>query len=83
MIRQAARSTQSRSSAASDVYERQVRQDPRMSDLFIELNTSLSGSFNDAMVKKVGCNRFISKFQPDLLVDVVQQRMREILDADS
>ena len=59
----------------------EVRQDPRMHDLFIALNTSLSGSFNDAMVEKVGCNRFISKFQPDLLVDVVQQRMREILDA--
>jgi two-component system chemotaxis response regulator CheV len=54
-----------------------------MNDLFIALNTSLSGSFNDAMVEKVGCNRFISKFQPDLLVDVVQQRMREILDAKS
>jgi two-component system chemotaxis response regulator CheV len=61
----------------------EVRQDPRMNDLFIALNTSLSGSFNDAMVEKVGCNRFISKFQPDLLVDVVQQRMRQILDAKS
>ncbi|GAC21970.1 chemotaxis protein CheV [Paraglaciecola arctica] len=61
----------------------EVRQDPRMSDLFIALNTSLSGSFNDAMVEKVGCNRFISKFQPDLLVDVVQQRMRELLDSES
>lgn len=59
----------------------EVRQDPRMSNLFIALNTSLSGSFNDAMVQKVGCNRFISKFQPDLLVDVVQQRMREVLDS--
>jgi two-component system chemotaxis response regulator CheV len=58
----------------------EVRDDPRMSDLFIALNTSLSGSFNDAMVEKVGCNRFISKFQPDLLVDVVQQRMREVLE---
>lgn len=58
----------------------EVRADPRMKDLFIALNTSLSGSFNEAMVKKVGCNRFISKFQPDLLVDVVQQRMREVLD---
>jgi two-component system chemotaxis response regulator CheV len=57
----------------------EIRQDPRMSNLFIALNTSLSGSFNDAMVEKVGCNRFISKFQPDLLVDVVQQRMRELL----
>lgn len=57
----------------------EVRADARMSDLFIALNTSLSGSFNDAMVAKVGCNRFISKFQPDLLVEVVQQRMREVL----
>ncbi len=57
----------------------EVRSDPRMNDLFVALNTSLSGSFNEAMVEKVGCNRFISKFQPDMLVDVAQQRMREIL----
>jgi two-component system chemotaxis response regulator CheV len=57
----------------------EVRDDPRMSDLFVALNTSLSGSFNEAMVEKVGCNRFISKFQPDLLVSVVQERMREVL----
>lgn len=58
----------------------EVRDDPRMHDLFIALNTSLSGSFNEAMVEKVGCNRFISKFQPDMLVDVVQERMREVLE---
>ncbi|MFT5277504.1 MAG: two-component system chemotaxis response regulator CheV [Glaciecola sp.] len=57
----------------------EVRLDERMSSLFIALNTSLSGSFNDAMAEKVGCDRFISKFQPDLLVEVVQQRMREVL----
>lgn len=57
----------------------EVRADDRISELFIALNTSLSGSFNDAMVEKVGCNRFISKFQPDMLVDVVQQRMRELM----
>ncbi|WP_299789323.1 chemotaxis protein CheV [uncultured Shewanella sp.] len=57
----------------------EIRTDKRMSDLFITLNTSLSGSFNNAMVEKVGCDRFISKFQPDLLVDVVQQRLREIV----
>ncbi|MEW9798955.1 chemotaxis protein CheV [Alteromonas sp. CYL-A6] len=60
----------------------EVRNDPRMSDLFITLNTSLSGSFNDAMVEKVGCDRFISKFQPDMLVDVAQQRLREVLGSD-
>lgn len=57
----------------------EVRDDPRMSALFIALNTSLSGSFNEAMVKKVGCDRLISKFQPDLLVQVLQERMREAL----
>jgi two-component system chemotaxis response regulator CheV len=57
----------------------EVRQDARMKDLFIALNTSLSGSFNQAMVDKVGCNRFISKFQPDLLVEVVLQRMGEVV----
>ncbi|KUE78447.1 chemotaxis protein CheV [Aeromonas schubertii] len=57
----------------------EVRADPRMSDLFITLNTSLSGSFNEAMVKKVGCDRFISKFQPDLLVQVAQERLRQLM----
>ncbi|GAL03167.1 chemotaxis protein CheV [Photobacterium aphoticum] len=57
----------------------EIRNDPRMNDLFIALNTSLSGSFNEAMVEKVGCDRFISKFQPDLLVEVVQDRLRTIL----
>ncbi|MFC3022913.1 chemotaxis protein CheV [Vibrio zhugei] len=58
---------------------REIRQDKRMKDLHITLNTSLSGSFNEAMVQKVGCNRFISKFQPDLLVEVAQERLREVL----
>lgn len=57
----------------------EIRNDPRMNDLYIALNTSLSGSFNEAMVKKVGCDRFISKFQPDLLVEVVQDRLRAVL----
>lgn len=57
----------------------EIRSDSRMATLFVALNTSLSGSFNEAMVKKVGCNRFISKFQPDLLVEVLQERMREVL----
>ncbi|RJG42178.1 chemotaxis protein CheV [Motilimonas pumila] len=57
----------------------EVRNDPRMNDLYIALNTSLSGSFNNAMVEKVGCNAFISKFQPDLLVEVVQTRLKQVL----
>lgn len=57
----------------------EIRNDARMKDLHIVLNTSLSGSFNEAMVEKVGCNDFISKFQPDLLVGVVQGRLRKQL----
>lgn len=57
----------------------EVRDDPRMDKLYIALNTSLSGSFNQAMVEKVGCNKFISKFQPDGLVEVVQDRMGQLL----
>lgn len=54
----------------------QIRKDPRLSKLFVVLNTSLSGEFNKAMVKKVGCDDFLSKFQPDLLVEVVQNRLK-------
>ncbi|WP_462382396.1 chemotaxis protein CheV [Pseudomonas sp. Marseille-QA0892] len=53
----------------------EIRQDPRLKDLYIVLHTSLSGSFNEAMVKKVGCDNFLSKFQPDKLVDVIRERL--------
>jgi len=57
----------------------EVRSDPSMSGLHIVLNTSLSGSFNEAMVEKVGCNALLSKFQPDRLVEIVQERLKEKL----
>lgn len=57
----------------------EIRNDPRLKDLFITLNTSLSGNFNQAMVEKVGCDRFISKFQPDELVKLVQERLKEVI----
>lgn len=53
----------------------EIRQDPQLSSLYVVLHTSLSGSFNEAMVKKVGCNAFLSKFQPDLLVEAVRTRL--------
>lgn len=54
----------------------EIRHDPRLRDLYVVLHTSLSGSFNEAMVKKVGCDNFLSKFQPDKLVDVILDRLR-------
>ncbi len=53
----------------------EIRSDPRLKDLYVVLHTSLSGSFNEAMVKKVGCDNFLSKFQPDKLVDVIRERL--------
>ena len=53
----------------------EIRNDPRLRNLYVVLHTSLSGSFNEAMVKKVGCDNFLSKFQPDKLVDVVRDRL--------
>lgn len=53
----------------------ECRKDPRLKDIFITLHTSLSGSFNKSMTEKVGCNEFLSKFQPDELARLVQQRV--------
>ncbi|UTW01459.1 chemotaxis protein CheV [Marinomonas rhizomae] len=61
---------------------REVREDPRLKDLYIVLHTSLSGSFNKAMVQKVGCDDFLSKFQPDKLATLIQDRMRTVVEQE-
>ena len=53
----------------------EIRNDPRLRDLYVVLHTSLSGNFNLAMVQKVGCDNFLSKFQPEKLVDVIRERL--------
>lgn len=56
----------------------EVRNNPAMSNLHIILHTSLSGVFNEAMVKKVGADAFLAKFNPDELAKCVNDRMLEI-----
>lgn len=56
----------------------EIRQDPQLKDLHIVMHTSLSGSFNGAMVEKVGCDGFLSKFRPDELATMVQERVRSL-----
>lgn len=58
---------------------REIRDDPRLKDMFVVLHTSLSGNFNQAMVEKVGCNGFLSKFEPDKLALTVQDRLKAYL----
>jgi len=56
----------------------EIRRDPALKDLYILLHTSLSGVFNQSMVKKVGANHFIAKFSPDELAKAVLARVAEL-----
>jgi two-component system chemotaxis response regulator CheV len=56
----------------------EVRNHPNLRDLHIVLHTSLSGVFNEAMVRKVGANDFLAKFNPDELAKRVNDRVMSI-----
>ncbi|MDX9875340.1 MAG: chemotaxis protein CheV [Spongiibacteraceae bacterium] len=60
----------------------EVRNDPRLAELYILLHTSLSGVFNQAMVKKVGADEFLPKFNPDRLVELVLERAELVASAE-
>lgn len=51
----------------------EVKGNERMANMPVILHTSLSGVFNHAMVKKVGAEDFIPKFQPDELAKSVKK----------
>lgn len=51
----------------------EVKADPRLQNVIIVLHTSLSGVFNQAMIKKVGADDFIAKFHPDELAGAVRK----------
>jgi two-component system chemotaxis response regulator CheV len=55
-----------------------VRNDPGMQGMHIILHTSLSGVFNQSMVKKVGADDFIAKFNPDVLASKVAERIKAV-----
>ena len=55
-----------------------IRKDPRLADLYVLLSSSLSGGFNESLTAKVGANKFISKWQPDVLARIVVDRIDEI-----
>ena len=49
----------------------EVRADDRLKHLYIILHTSMSGVFNQSMIDRVGADKFIAKFDPDLLAQAV------------
>lgn len=55
-----------------------IRDDERMSSMHIVLHTSLSGGFNVSMVKKVGADGFLAKFNPDDLATAVVNRIKMV-----
>ena len=56
----------------------EIRHDSRMQKVHILLHTSLSGVFNQAMVKKVGADDFLAKFRPDDLASRVAERINAV-----
>ncbi|BBL74564.1 chemotaxis protein CheV [Methylomagnum ishizawai] len=57
-----------------------MRKTHGMKEVYVLLHTSLSGVFNQAMVEKVGANRFLAKYVPDDLARLVQQQLRTHLE---
>ncbi|RTE66878.1 chemotaxis protein CheV [Amphritea opalescens] len=57
---------------------KRIREDIRLRSLYVMLHSSLSGRFNLAMVKRVGADAFIGKFNPDELADAVIKRIESI-----
>ena len=55
----------------------EVRADERLRKLPIMLHTSLSGTFNSNMVKKVGADRFVAKFDAEELAKEVHAMLKE------
>jgi len=51
----------------------EIKNNPELARLHVVLHTSLSGVFNQAMVKKVGADDFIAKFHPDELATAVEK----------
>ena len=52
-----------------------IRQTEGLKHFSVLLHTSLSGGFNQAMVDKVGADKFISKFEADLFAQAVLEHL--------
>ncbi|WP_428242213.1 chemotaxis protein CheV [Gynuella sp.] len=55
----------------------EIRAHPQLKGMYIMLHTSLSGVFNEAMVKKVGADNFLPKFKPDELAEIVVHQIEK------
>jgi two-component system, chemotaxis family, chemotaxis protein CheV len=51
----------------------EIKQHDKLKAIHVILHSSLSGVFNEVMIKKVGADQFIAKFHPDELASAVQK----------
>jgi two-component system chemotaxis response regulator CheV len=62
---------------------RAIREAPGLRQLKVVLHSSLSGIFNEAMVKEVKADRFVAKYQPDLLAQAVLELLPQPAEASA
>ena len=62
---------------------RAIREAPTLRGMKVVLHSSLSGIFNEAMVREVKADRFIAKFQPDLLAQAVLDLLPEVTETST
>lgn len=59
----------------------EVKQHDKLKAIHVILHSSLSGVFNEVMIKKVGADQFIAKFHPDELASAVQKWLNRAAEA--
>ena len=62
---------------------RAIRANAAWRGLKVLLHSSLSGVFNEAMVANVGADRFVAKFQPDVLATAILELLPAVPPGDS
>jgi two-component system chemotaxis response regulator CheV len=55
-----------------------IKAHPQMQNLYVCLHTSLSGTFNESMAKRVKADRLCAKFDPDDLAKMVLERLNAL-----
>ena len=55
-----------------------IRENPELKDLYVIIHTSMSGAFNFGMLKKIGANDFVPKFDANELTNVVMHSLKKV-----
>ena len=54
-----------------------IRQDPRLKDLYVVLNSSLTGTVNEEFAQKAGADQFFTKWDTDALAQLVFDQIEQ------